>query len=170
MGLISIFRDATVPTTASTVVTVKSGDTFANLSDRYNVFISVLERANNKYSDDDLLVGDHIIIPDETNDQKDVQASKNHSTSKKQNQSQQNAQVAWNEANAEAKAWISFHESTDSYTAQNGRYYGRYQLDTAYLNGDFSPANQERVASQYVADRYGSWINAKAHWEIYSWY
>lgn len=170
MGLISIFRDATVPTTASTVVTVKSGDTFANLSDRYNVFISVLERANNKYGDDDLLVGDHLIIPDNNNDANDEKSSKQHSSSKKQSQSLLDSQEAWNEANAEAKAWISFHESTDSYTAQNGRYYGRYQLDTAYLNGDYSPANQERVAEQYVADRYGSWVNAKAHWEMYNWY
>ena len=34
-------------------------------------------------------------------------------------------------------------ESSGSYTAQNGQYYGRYQLTITYLNGDLSPANQE---------------------------
>ena len=35
-------------------------------------------------------------------------------------------------------------ESSGSYTAQNGQYYGRYQLTITYLNGDLSPANQEK--------------------------
>lgn len=51
-------------------------------------------------------------------------------------------------------------ESGGSYTATNGRYIGR-QLDASYLNGDYSAANQERVAEQYVTSRYGSWDAAK---------
>lgn len=42
-------------------------------------------------------------------------------------------------------------ESTNNYNATNGRYIGKYQLDASYLNGDYSPENQERVADQYVA-------------------
>ncbi|HCA4783360.1 TPA: LysM peptidoglycan-binding domain-containing protein, partial [Enterococcus faecium] len=49
-----------------------------------------------------------------------------------------------------AKEWIAQKESSGSYTATNGRYIGRYQLDSSYLNGDYSAANQERVAEQYV--------------------
>ena len=52
-------------------------------------------------------------------------------------------------------------ESSGSYTAQNGQYYGRYQLTLTYLNGDLSPANQEKVANQYVVNRYGSWFSSK---------
>ena len=37
---------------------------------------------------------------------------------------------------AEAKEWIAQKESNGSYTAQNGQYYGRYQLTITYLNGD----------------------------------
>lgn len=48
--------------------------------------------------------------------------------------------------------------------------YGRYQLDSSYLGGDFSPANQERVVEQYVAQRYGSWENAQAFWLANGWY
>lgn len=69
-----------------------------------------------------------------------------------------------------AKEWIAQRESGGSYTAQNSRYIGRYQLDSAYLKGDYSPANQERVANKYVADRYGSWDNAKAFWVSHGWY
>ncbi|EGP4964654.1 LysM peptidoglycan-binding domain-containing protein, partial [Enterococcus faecium] len=64
-----------------------------------------------------------------------------------------------------AKEWIAQKESSGSYTATNGRYIGRYQLDSSYLNGDYSAANQEKVAEQYVASRYGSWEAAKAFWE-----
>ena len=44
------------------------------------------------------------------------------------------------------------------------------QFHSSYLNGDYSPANQERVANKYVADRYGSWDNAKAFWLAHGWY
>ncbi|WP_265483977.1 MULTISPECIES: hypothetical protein [unclassified Lactobacillus] len=62
------------------------------------------------------------------------------------------------------------HESSNSYTAKNGKYIGKYQLDSSYLNGDYSAANQERVADNYVKSRYGSWVNAKKFWENHNWY
>lgn len=71
---------------------------------------------------------------------------------------------------AEAKAWIAFKESTDNYNARNGQYIGKYQLTDSYLNGDFSPENQERVADEYVASRYGSWVAAKEFWLQNGWY
>ena len=54
---------------------------------------------------------------------------------------------------AEAKEWIAQKESGGSYTATNGQYIGRYQLTDSYLNGDYSAANQERVADAYVASQ-----------------
>lgn len=74
------------------------------------------------------------------------------------------------DSEAEAKAWIAFKESTDNYDARNGRYIGKYQLTDTYLNGDFSPENQERVADEYVASRYGSWVAAKEFWLQNGWY
>ena len=71
---------------------------------------------------------------------------------------------------AEAKEWIAQKESGGSYTATNGRYIGRYQLTDSYLNGDYSAANQERVADAYVAGRYGSWTAAKNFWLNNGWY
>lgn len=71
---------------------------------------------------------------------------------------------------AAAKAWIAAHESGGSYSAVNGQYIGKYQLSASYLNGDYSPANQERVADNYVASRYGSWTAAQAFWQSHGWY
>ncbi|KRN89297.1 LysM peptidoglycan-binding domain-containing protein [Ligilactobacillus ceti] len=80
------------------------------------------------------------------------------------------APVNTNSSEASARAFIANKESGGSYTASNGRYYGKYQLDRSYLGGDLSPANQERVANNYVTSRYGSWANAKAHWYATGWY
>lgn len=73
-------------------------------------------------------------------------------------------------AEAAAKAWIANRESGGSYTARNGQYIGKYQLSAAYLGGDYSAANQERVADNYVRSRYGSWVNAKNFWVSHGWY
>lgn len=69
-----------------------------------------------------------------------------------------------------AKAWIASHESGGSYSARNGQYVGKYQLSASYLHGDYSAANQEKVANQYVANRYGSWSAAKSFWQANGWY
>lgn len=75
-----------------------------------------------------------------------------------------------NSSEASAKAWIANKESTNNYNARNGRYIGKYQLDSSYLNGDYSPANQERVAERYVKQRYGSWAKAQAFHQANGWY
>lgn len=69
-----------------------------------------------------------------------------------------------------AKEIIAQRESGGSYNARNGQYIGRYQLSSSYLGGDYSPANQERVADNYVAQRYGSWENALSFWNNNGWY
>lgn len=69
-----------------------------------------------------------------------------------------------------AKAWIANRESGNSYSARNGQYVGKYQLSADKLHGDYSAANQERVADQYANSRYGGWDNAKAFWQTHGWY
>lgn len=81
-----------------------------------------------------------------------------------------NYTTASSDSEAGAKAWIASRESGGSYSAQNGQYIGKYQLSAAYLNGDYSAANQERVANNYVAGRYGSWAVAKQFWLANGWY
>ena len=73
-------------------------------------------------------------------------------------------------AETAAKNWIAMRESGGSYSARNGQYIGKYQLSASYLHGDYSAANQERVANNYVKSRYGSWVNAKNFWLRNGWY
>ena len=80
------------------------------------------------------------------------------------------AYVASTWSGGSAKDFIIYHESRGDYNARNGKYYGAYQMDESRLNGDYSKENQDRVAEQYVADRYGSWENAMAFWQSHGWY
>ena len=73
-------------------------------------------------------------------------------------------------SDAAAKEFIAQKESGGNYNAQNGQYYGRYQLSSSYLKGDLSAENQERVADAYVTSRYGSWTAAQAFWNANGWY
>ena len=81
---------------------------------------------------------------------------------------QQTAAVA--PTTSSAKEWIAQKESGGSYSARNGQMIGRYQLTASYLNGDYSAANQDCVADQYVTSRYGSWDAAKSFWLSNGWY
>jgi len=83
---------------------------------------------------------------------------------------QEAAPAATAATTSSAKEWIAQRESGGSYSATNGQYIGRYQLSSSYLNGDYSEANQERVADQYVTSRYGSWEGAQAFWQSNGWY
>lgn len=74
------------------------------------------------------------------------------------------------DSEAAAKEWIAWRESGGDYNSRNGQYVGRYQLNEMYLDGDYSPENQEAAAEAYIADRYGSWQAAQEHWEAYGWY
>ncbi|OFK59589.1 hypothetical protein HMPREF2811_04430 [Globicatella sp. HMSC072A10] len=73
---------------------------------------------------------------------------------------------------SDAKEWIAMRESGGQYEIWNPTqtYYGRYQLTASYLNGDFSRENQERVADEYVINRYGSWEAALVFWQANGWY
>ncbi len=100
------------------------------------------------------------------------QASQQQTTQQaSQQQTMQTTQQAVASSSEQAaRDWIASRESGGSYTAQNGNYYGKYQLSSAYLGGDYSAENQERVANSYVLNRYGSWANAKSHWLQNGWY
>ena len=69
-----------------------------------------------------------------------------------------------------AKDYIAQRESGGDYNAQNGQYYGKYQLQIDMLGGDLSPENQEETAERYVMERYGSWEKAQEFWNSHGWY
>lgn len=179
---------------ADEAYTVQSGDTLSTISQKYvgdNSLINAIAESNS-ISDINLIYsGQQLTIPTEGSAQAaaepqaavqeaPVQAEQPVVQETVQTETQAAPVAETQSATTEttttatstnaAKEWIAQKESGGSYTATNGRYIGRYQLDASYLNGDYSAANQERVAEQYVTSRYGSWDAAKTFWLANGWY
>ena len=154
-------------------IQVKAGDTVSQLASEYGTTTARIVQANNLADPNFIMTGQSLLIPGKDTVLKTANtatkatqtiASSAASTSSATSINNHESQVE-----AEARAWIVQRESGGSYTARNGKYIGKYQLDQSYLNGD-SAANQEKVANNYVKQRYGSWVNAKKHWEAFNWY
>ena len=196
-ALTGTIAGATVVANADTV-TVKAGDTVSELAQKYNTTVNTIQQLNNLSNPNLIFVGQQLKVNYDNNGQAVAQQNTNNNAQAAQQATSQNtqAQASTQQAaqqqsasqntqaqasnnnysssvsgnDAAAKAWIAQHESSNNYNARNGQYIGKYQLSASYLNGDYSPANQERVADQYVAQRYGSWTNAQRFWEANGWY
>lgn len=197
-ALTGTIAGATVVANADTV-TVKAGDTVSELAQKYNTTVNTIQQLNNLSNPNLIFVGQQLKVNNDNNGQAVAQQNTNNNAQVAQQQAtsqntqaqastqqaaqqqsaSQNTQAQASNNNysssvsgndATAKAWIAQHESSNNYNARNGQYIGKYQLSASYLNGDYSPANQERVADQYVAQRYGSWTNAQRFWEANGWY
>lgn len=196
-ALTGTIAGATVVANADTV-TVKAGDTVSELAQKYNTTVNTIQQLNNLSNPNLIFVGQQLKVNNDNNGQAVAQQNTNNNAQVAQQQAtsqntqaqastqqaaqqsaSQNTQAQASNNNysssvsgndAAAKAWIAQHESSNNYNARNGQYIGKYQLSASYLNGDYSPANQERVADQYVAQRYGSWTNAQRFWEENGWY
>ena len=150
--------------------TVKSGDTLSAIAKEKNTTVDAIAKKN-KISNVNLIsVGQVLEIEDANTTQKTTEQATTSKTDTTQVTTTVSASDGLSAEDAAAKEWIAQKESSGSYTAQNGQYYGRYQLTLTYLNGDLSPANQEKVANQYVVNRYGSWSAAKNFWLANGWY
>ncbi|MHC9537491.1 aggregation-promoting factor [Dellaglioa sp. BT-FLS60] len=176
------------------VYTVKSGDTLNEISASYasktsnDVSVSTIAKENNINHVNVIYVGEQLTINTDTaakaattntasNTAKAASTSTNTaSANTSAPKAATTSQAAPSTANAatssdsSAKAWIANKESGGSYSARNGQYVGKYQLGASYLNGDYSAANQEKVANNYVTSRYGSWSAAKSFWLSNGWY
>jgi LysM repeat protein len=199
-GAVALGTVATATTAnADSVYTVQSGDTLSGISYKLGhdlTFVDTLASNNNIANKNLIYVGQKLLIKDDgevttaTAQQAATLPSANNTTTSTASQNTQSAQntqssntaaTTTNNASANysssvsgndaaAKAWIANHESGGNYSAQNGQYIGKYQLSASYLNGDYSAANQERVADNYVASRYGSWTAAQQFWQSHGWY
>lgn len=180
IGVTSNSDEADASTRNGNIVTVQSGDTLSEIATTYNTSVDQLVKDNNLANKDFIQVGQQLNLTGSVNQQPVSQqpvsqqpANQTASVSQPQtNQQPVDNTTSNNQSSSEqeAKEWIAQRESGGSYTAQNGQYTGRYQLSSSYLNGDYSPANQERVADQYCQERYQTWANAKAHWEANGWW
>lgn len=164
---------------ADTLYTVQSGDTLSSISQKFandNSLVQTLAQQNNIQDINKIYVGQQLVVKTDgqatdvqTTAQPVAQATTQSAAAQTSQTTSNYTSTAYG-SEADAKAWIAARESGNNYGARNGQYIGKYQLSAAYLNGDYSPANQERVADQYVAGRYGSWTNAKQHWLSNGWY
>ena len=154
-------------------IQVKYGDTVSELAEQYGTTTDAIVRANNLRDPNFILAGQNLVIPAQGQSVQAVsQAQTVESTGSSSSSESKVSAVGTgeNSAEASARAWIVQRESGGDYNARNGKYIGKYQLDKSYLNGDYSPANQEKTAERYVKQRYGSWVNAQKHWQTHNWY
>ena len=168
---LSLLSGMFIPVLASAEsYTVKSGDTLSAIAKEKNTTVDAIAKKN-KISNVNLITVGQVL---EIEDDKPTTNTTEQATASKDNTGQATTTVSASDGlsaeDAAAKEWIAQKESSGSYTAQNGQYYGRYQLSLSYLNGDLSPENQEKVANQYVVNRYGSWSAAKNFWLANGWY
>ena len=168
---LSLLSGMFIPVLASAEsYTVKSGDTLSAIAKEKNTTVDAIAKKN-KISNVNLITVGQVL---EIEDEKATTNITEQATTSKANTGQATTTVSASDGlsaeDAAAKEWIAQKESSGSYTAQNGQYYGRYQLSLSYLNGDLSPENQEKVANQYVVNRYGSWSAAKNFWLANGWY
>ncbi len=172
-GLVAGISLLTAGVVSAETYTVKSGDTLSEIAETHNTTVEKLAEQNKITNLDFIHVGQVIELGDVT--VKTVESSVEQAQSTTSSTSTATATTSTYSSNlsaedAVAKEWIAMKESSGSYDARNGIYIGRYQLTNTYLNGDYSPENQERVADAYVASRYGSWSAAKAFWLANGWY
>ena len=154
-------------------IQVKYGDTVSELAEQYGTTTDAIVQANNLRDPNFILAGQNLVIPAQGQSVQAVsQAQAVESTGSSSSSESKVSSVGTGESSAEAsaRAWIVQRESGGDYNARNGKYIGKYQLDKSYLNGDYSPANQEKTAERYVKQRYGSWVNAQKHWQTHNWY
>lgn len=154
-------------------IQVKYGDTVSELAEQYGTTTDAIVQANNLRDPNFILAGQNLVIPAQGQSVQAVsQAQTVESTGSSSSSESKVSAVGTGESSAEAsaRAWIVQRESGGDYNARNGKYIGKYQLDKSYLNGEYSPANQEKTAERYVKQRYGSWVNAQKHWQTHNWY
>ncbi|MFR3686543.1 MAG: LysM peptidoglycan-binding domain-containing protein [Enterococcus sp.] len=176
---------------ASETYTVESGDTLSKISHKFagnDSLVDSIAKANKISNVDMIFAGQELTIDGEAKAEKaqeaapvqaEAPAQQTQAAPVQQTQAapvqevapvQETAPAATAATTSSAKEWIAQRESGGSYSATNGQYIGRYQLSASYLNGDYSEANQERVADQYVTSRYGSWEGAQSFWQANGWY
>lgn len=136
---LSLLSGMFIPVLASAEsYTVKSGDTLSAIAKEKNATVDAIAKKNKISNVNLITVGQVLEIEDEkatTNTTEQAATSKANTT---QATTTVSASDGLSAEDAAAKEWIAQKESSGSYTAQNGQYYGRYQLSLSYLNDDFS--------------------------------
>lgn len=171
---------------ANSIYTVKQGDTLSEIALNNGTTIQDILNLNQSITNPNVIsVGEQITLPSGQPVQQEQQTTQVAQTQPvaqqptQQVQQQANTQVVQqtqttsNQSGSNlgsAAEQIAQAESGGNYNARNRQYIGKYQLSASYLNGDYSPANQDRVFQQYCNQRYGSVENALAFRQSHGWY
>lgn len=163
LGLFGLVTVATLGATAlanAETYTVQKGDTLSAIAKKNGTTVDEIVSKNGIQDANKISVGQNLTInetTEETTEASDTPttteavAESAQSAESTQSESTQTTNTSLSSSEAAAKEEIAQRESSGSYTAQNGQYYGRYQLAASYLNGDLSPENQEKVADNYLS-------------------
>lgn len=174
---------------ANSIYTVKQGDTLSEIALNNGTTIQDILNLNQSITNPNVIsAGEQITLPggqtvqqtQQTTQvaqtqqvaQQPVQQVQQQATTQQTSATQTQAVVS-NQGNSNlgsAAEQIAQAESGGDYNARNGQYVGKYQLSASYLNGDYSPANQDRVFQQYCNQRYGSVENALEFRQSHGWY
>ena len=131
---LSLLSGMFIPVLASAEsYTVKSGDTLSAIAKEKNTTVDAIAKKNKISNVNLITVGQVLEIEDEkttTNTTEQAATSKANTT---QATTTVSASDGLSAEDAAAKEWIAQKESSGSYTAQNGQYYGRYQLSLSYF-------------------------------------
>lgn len=173
---------------ANSIYTVKQGDTLSEIALNNGTTIQDILNLNQSITNSNVIsVGEQITLPDGQTVQQAQQTTQVAQTqpvaqqpvqqvqqvTTQQTSATQTQTVVSNQGSSNlgsAAEQIAQAESGGDYNARNGQYVGKYQLSASYLNGDYSPANQDRVFQQYCNQRYGSVENALAFRQSHGWY
>lgn len=181
-GLVTVATLGTTALANAETYTVQKGDTLSAIAKKNGTTVDEIVSKNGIQDANKISIGQNLTINETTEETTEPSATtattatteaaaeSTQSTESTQSEDTQATNTNLSSSEAAAKEEIAQRESSGSYTAQNGQYYGRYQLASSYLNGDLSPENQEKVADNYVASRYGSWTAALAFWNANGWY
>lgn len=177
LGFLGLSQDA-----SAAEITVQSGDTLSKIAQTHNTTVDSLVAINGIANPNLIFVGEvlqtegtNVATVQETQTyveptQTYVEPTQTYTEPVQETQTSYSSTATGSEY--ESKEWIANKESGGSYTASNGQYYGRYQLNPSlYAGYDTTPAGQEAAAQAYVDARYGgSWVTAKNFWLANGWY
>ncbi|WP_289146209.1 LysM peptidoglycan-binding domain-containing protein [uncultured Megamonas sp.] len=188
LGAFSGLLLAGASASANSIYTVKQGDTLSEIALNNGTTIQDILNLNQSITNPNVIsAGEQITLPDGQTVQQAQQTTQVAQTQPVAQQPVQQVQQATTQQTSatqtqtvvsnqggsnlgSAAEQIAQAESGGDYNARNGQYVGKYQLSASYLNGDYSPANQDRVFQQYCNQRYGSVENALAFRQSHGWY
>lgn len=160
--------------------TVKSGDTLNKIAQSHNTTIEEIANQNSIQNVNLIYVDEvfniNVALPSTEEKVTEPVAEQSATQVVAQPAAQETTKVETPSVStgdsSDAKNWIAGKESGGSYTVVNptSGTYGKYQLQSYNLKYGTSPEGQEKAADEYVANRYGSWDNAKAFWLNHNWY